>query len=259
MSSTKRTTGRWSEEDIDFLTQNYPYKQTKELVDTLNRKVGAIHAKAKSLGLEKRNKIAKKRLVELGYIQKNCDIRRNPLYCVWKSMKGRCYNENDTRFYSYGAKGVIVSEEWRYFDDFYIWSIENGYKEGLSIDRINNDGNYSPENCRWATNKQQSRNRSDNLFIKAFSENKCLQDWSEDSRCKVSRSLLSKRIYGGMDAETAISTPAQKTIIAFGETKTLKEWVKDDRCSVSYNCLHNRISKGWDSEKAISKKSGRWV
>ena len=82
------------------------------------------------------------------------------LYEVWKSMKARCNNLNNKRYSSYGGRGITVCDEWREsFQAFYDWAMINGYREGLSIDRIDNDGNYEPSNCRWATASEQQKNK----------------------------------------------------------------------------------------------------
>lgn len=84
------------------------------------------------------------------------------IYRVWNGIKQRCNNPNDDFYYCYGLKGVRICEEWgNDFSCFYDWSIKNGYKEGLTIDRIKNDGNYEPNNCRWVDNSTQQRNRGD--------------------------------------------------------------------------------------------------
>lgn len=82
------------------------------------------------------------------------------LYRTWKNMKNRCYNPNVRSYSDYGARGITVCDEWlNNFQCFYDWAIQSGYREDLSIDRINNDDGYYPENCHWADAKEQANNR----------------------------------------------------------------------------------------------------
>ena len=82
------------------------------------------------------------------------------LYKVWQGMKTRCYNPKFIYYNNYGGRGIKICDEWlNDFGKFYDWTINNGYKEGLTIDRINNDGNYEPSNCRWITRAEQNRNQ----------------------------------------------------------------------------------------------------
>lgn len=82
------------------------------------------------------------------------------LYKVWQGMKTRCYNPKFIYYRNYGGRGITICDEWlNNFKNFYNWAINNGYKEGLTIDRINNDGIYEPSNCRWITRAEQNRNQ----------------------------------------------------------------------------------------------------
>ncbi len=85
------------------------------------------------------------------------------LYGVWRGMKSRCYGVKQRAYKNYGGRGISICNEWlNDFMNFYNWAVVNGYKKGLQIDRINNDGNYEPTNCRWITNKENMRNRGSN-------------------------------------------------------------------------------------------------
>lgn len=88
------------------------------------------------------------------------NLRNTKLYAIWTMMKQRCYNPNNKNFKDYGGRGITVCEEWlNDVQAFYEWSMKNGYKEGLTIDRIDNDKGYSPDNCRWTTMKVQRKNQ----------------------------------------------------------------------------------------------------
>ena len=85
--------------------------------------------------------------------------RNTRLYRIWSGMKSRCLNKNNVKYKNYGARGIKVCDEWKNdFMAFYNWAISNGYRNNLSIDRINNDDNYEPDNCRWITLQAQNWN-----------------------------------------------------------------------------------------------------
>jgi len=81
------------------------------------------------------------------------------LHRIWLAMKNRCRNPNFFEYHRYGGRGIKVCDEWQEFLPFYNWAITNGYKDNLTIDRIDNDGNYEPSNCRWATIQEQNANK----------------------------------------------------------------------------------------------------
>ena len=117
------------------------------------------------------------------------------LYNIWKHMKSRCNNPKDAKYHNYGGRGVEVCKEWNDFIPFYEWAILNGYQDDLEIDRINNDGNYCPSNCRWVTRKVQCNNFSRNRLITYNGETRTMQEWSE--LLGVNKSTMSTRAWRG--------------------------------------------------------------
>lgn len=102
------------------------------------------------------------------------------LYYIWKHIKDRCYNKNGKRYEDYGGRGIAVCDEWKKdFQAFYNWAIKSGYQEGLTIDRIDVNDNYRPDNCRWTTMKVQQRNKRNNKMYTISSETHCLSEWCE--------------------------------------------------------------------------------
>jgi hypothetical protein len=88
------------------------------------------------------------------------NLSQTRLHRIWRNMRQRCTNPKDDKFKNYGGRGINICDEWmKDFLAFYNWSIANGYKDDLTIDRINNDGNYEPSNCRWVTIAEQAKNR----------------------------------------------------------------------------------------------------
>jgi hypothetical protein len=131
---------------------------------------------------------------------------------VWRQMHRRCTVPKDDRYYRYGARGISVCPEWSDWPVFRDWAVSAGYGPGLSIDRIDNDGNYEPGNCQWSTRATQAGNRGGkraNVMLTAFGETKSMIEWSRDSRCPVSYAALSLRVRRRKWEDVrAITTPA---------------------------------------------------
>lgn len=130
------------------------------------------------------------------------------IYYVWKEMVQRCTNQRNKSYQDYGARGITVCDEWRGengFINFYKWALENEYESGLEIDRINNDGNYGPENCRWVTREIQANNKRNNIWIEHKGIKKTVSQWAHqlDMDDKKIRQRIKKL---GWDGERAILT-----------------------------------------------------
>lgn len=114
-------------------------------------------------------------------------LSKHPLYTVLRSMRARCLNPNHMQYHNYGGRGITICQEW--LDDFkafYDWSMANGWKKGLQIDRIDNDGNYCPENTKFSTPKENSRNRRTNLIVSYLGESMPLAEAISRSNTKIS-------------------------------------------------------------------------
>lgn len=132
------------------------------------------------------------------------------LFTIWRNIKARCYNQNEPAYNNYGARGIMMCDEWIHdFQAFYDWSISNGYNDTLTIDRINVNGNYEPNNCRWANAKQQAQNRRTSKIYTINGETHCLKEWCEI--LNLNYRTIHKRIYNhNWDVEKALFTPLKE-------------------------------------------------
>lgn len=105
--------------------------------------------------------------------------RQTRLYNIWGGMKQRCYNSNAKHYKNYGGRGIKVCDEWKNsFKNFYNWAINNGYEDGLTIDRTDTNKDYEPSNCRWVTVEIQNNNRRTNTYITYMGETLTLAEWA---------------------------------------------------------------------------------
>lgn len=129
---------------------------------------------------------AKRKMREAALKRNNSNYRTHgfsadypKLYNLWTTMKSRCENPNRGKYKDYGKRGIKVCDEWHDARKFCEWALENGYKEGMQLDRIDNDGNYEPSNCRWVTSKENSRNRRNTVYLTLNGVTKCVAEWCE--------------------------------------------------------------------------------
>lgn len=136
---------------------------------------------------------------------KTHNLSNHKFYSIWRAMLARCYSKKHETYKSHGAKGVTVCDEWRDNPiEFIKWLEDNDYKKGLELDRRDNNGNYSPENCRAVTKSENMRNRRDTIYVMFNGFNKRLIDLSEE--CGINRSTLRYRILDcGISPEEAVT------------------------------------------------------
>lgn len=125
------------------------------------------------------------------------------LHSIWKAMRKRCNNPHDSAYNYYGGKGIKVCEEWDDFTSFKEWAMANGYSDDLTIDRIDSDKDYCPQNCRWSNFKDQCNNRTNNCFIEYNGERLTIAQWSE--RLGIKYTTLYRRIKCGKSPEEALT------------------------------------------------------
>lgn len=136
-------------------------------------------------------------------------MSNSKFYHIWSGMKARCYNQNAGQYKDYGGRGIKMCDEWRNnFMAFYRWAITHGYSDGLSIDRIDVNKDYSPENCRWATDYVQSNNRRNNIVLEYNGESHTMSQWAE--KLGIAKQTLKDRIRRyGWSVERALTEPVR--------------------------------------------------
>ena len=143
---------------------------------------------------------------------KSHGLSRSRLYRIYNDMKSRCYKIYAKEYQNYGGRGIEICEEWlgeNGFLNFYNWAMENGYSNELTIDRINNDKNYEPSNCRWVTRLVQNNNSRHANFIEFNGEKHSISEWA---RIKgMSRNTMVKRIKLGWDIEKVLNSPVNES------------------------------------------------
>ena len=202
---------------------------------------------------------------------KSCGCGMNPiihgqtgtrLFIVWEGMKRRCNAKKGINYKNYGKRGIKVCDEWQEFQPFYDWAMANGYDENAkrgqcTIDRIDNNKGYSPDNCRWVNQTVQARNTRKNRLITYNNETHCISEWAEIFN--ISPNVLYTRIFiNKWDIERALtqSTERRKMITYKDETKSLKEWA--EILKINFDTLHGRIFDfGWTVEEAFTIPLGQ--
>lgn len=159
-----------------------------------------LHGVTKSCGCFRRS----------GEPYKRHGATKTRLYHIWMGLRVRCNQVGGKDYKNYGGRGIKVCSEWNdSYETFAEWAKNNGYADNLSIDRIDNDGDYCPENCRWATTKQQANNRRTNRYLTFRGQTKTLREWSEITG--ISLSGINYRFRKGWSVDKTLSTPGRKS------------------------------------------------
>ncbi len=165
------------------------------------------------------------------------------LYRKYRHMKGRCYNPNDKAYKDYGGRGISICDEWlNSYEAFEKWSLSNGFEEGLAIDRIDNDGNYEPENCRFVTAKENNQNRRSSRFFTINGQTKNLQQWCDFYG--IERGAVNTRLQNGYSIEEALTKPVKK-----GKDKT----------SLIGKRFNHLVVVGYFEDKTPKDTNPRWI
>lgn len=204
-------------------------------------------------------------------------MSKTPEYKSWVGMKRRCDNPNQTAYKRYGGRGITYEKSWKYFENF-IKDMGKMPKTNMELDRIDNDGNYCKENCRWATRKEQTRNRGGKRATRLYTfngETMCIADWAKE--IGITPQSLQKRLNNGWPLELALNPekrdkdvskrviktePANKGktvrnknskyITIDGITKTYSEWEKEK--GLSKGLISKRLQQGCTEYDAVMKK-----
>lgn len=127
------------------------------------------------------------------------------LYTVWEHIKQRCFNPKSRSYPDYGGRGITVCDAWFDFEPFMMWALSNGYSPDLTLDRIDNDGSYCPENCRWVDRKTQQNNRRNSIYITAMGKTLPCAEWARLTG--IPKNTIRGRLKMGWSEAMAVTTP----------------------------------------------------
>jgi hypothetical protein len=129
-------------------------------------------------------------------------LSKHRLYAVWNSMKHRCYNPKNSAYERYGGRGIYVCDRWKESFRNFLYDMEKFFQEGLTIERINNNGPYSPDNCKWIPLNDQTKNRRSTIYLELNGKKICLTDWADS--LGISAKLIRERLNHGWSIEEAL-------------------------------------------------------
>lgn len=187
---------------------------------------------------------------------------KTKIYSHWENMKQRCYSKNASYYKNYGGRGIIVCNEWiNDFMAFYTWSMKNGYQNNLELDRINNNGNYEPDNCRWITHKEQQYNKRSNRLITYKGKTQTAMEWSIENN--INFAIIYARInqlkWNEQDAISIKPKRISRFIIQQYDLNNdlIKEWSSSREIERELKIPHSAIIRSCKTLKKF--KNSYWI
>lgn len=180
-------------------------------------------------------------------------LGKTPEYRAWQGMKDRCSNKNKPNYHRYGGRGIKVCDIWRLSFTRFLYDMGKRPSPKHSLDRIDNDGNYEPGNCRWTTIEVQANNRGNSVKYEVFGESLTASQIAREYN--ISTSCLKHRLEHGWDIIRAVTTPVKVNKDVFleykGKNMRLSEWAKE--LDVKYNTLYKRHSRNYPVAKILKE------
>ena len=177
------------------------------------------------------------------------------IYRIYHGMITRCFNKNAPQYKGYGMQGITVCDKWKNsFEEFYKWSMENGYSDSLTIDRINVFGNYEPSNCRWISKREQQFNKKNTKYITVNGSTKNAYEWEKITGIKAE--IIDNRVRKGKSGNDLFAPVRKRISISIkGENYCLKEAA--EIIVISKDALRKRYESGLTGEKLTRRKNSR--
>ena len=175
-------------------------------------------------------------------------MARTPEHNVWAQMKQRCFNPNHKRYLDWGGRGITICDRWKNSFNNFLADMGSRPTAKHSIDRIDNDGDYCPDNCRWATKAEQDNNRRSNRFITIDDDTLTIAQW--ENKMGFNKNVIQNRLNMGWSEYDAVMTPVQIKLIAIGnETYTIAQW--ENKMGYGKNVIQGRLNLGWSEFDAV--------
>lgn len=185
-------------------------------------------------------------------------------YCrlntIYSRMKDRCYNPKNVRYHCYGGRGITICKEWLApyygYKNFKKWALSHGYRDDLSIDRIDVNKGYSPNNCRWLTNKEQCNNKTDNHFVTYKGKTQTLTQWCEELNLDYDKTQMRiNRLHWTIEKALEYKNDCREKLITYnGKSQSLIKWCEE--LNLKSSVVYSRLTKHkWSVKRALETKT----